>query len=106
MSRKWTSSIHDRVCGPEAITRWPDRLLCVNWQLVLWFLFGNGRGPASRSRSAGLNVWAAAFAVSKFITPEMPLGWASTIVAILIMGGVQLACVELLVKYLGRIFLI
>ncbi len=45
------------------------------------------------------------FAIHKFMVPESPLGWASTIVAILVLGGIQLGCLGLIGEYLGRVFL-
>ena len=40
-----------------------------------------------------------------FFDTGAPLGWASTIVAVLVLGGVQLACLGLIGEYLGRVFL-
>jgi len=48
---------------------------------------------------------AAFFAVRQLVGRGAPLGWASTIVAILVLGGVQLACLGLIGEYLGRVFL-
>ncbi len=45
------------------------------------------------------------FAVRRFAAVETPLGWASTMVAILVLGGVQLASIGLIGEYLGRVFL-
>jgi undecaprenyl-phosphate 4-deoxy-4-formamido-L-arabinose transferase len=48
---------------------------------------------------------AAGFAVRQLVTGGAPLGWASTIVTILVLGGLQLGCLGLMGEYLGRIFL-
>jgi undecaprenyl-phosphate 4-deoxy-4-formamido-L-arabinose transferase len=45
------------------------------------------------------------FVIKKFLVPGMPLGWASTMVAILVLGGMQLACLGIVGEYLGRVFL-
>lgn len=43
--------------------------------------------------------------VIKFIFPERAItGWASTFVAVLFLGGVQLICVGILGEYIGRIY--
>ena len=40
-----------------------------------------------------------------FFDTGSPLGWPSTMVAIQVLGGVQLACLGLIGEYLGRVFL-
>lgn len=45
------------------------------------------------------------FAVKQWIGGDAPLGWASTMVVLLVLGGVQLACLGLIGEYLGRVFL-
>jgi len=45
------------------------------------------------------------FTVYKLLVPTTPLGWASTIVAILVLGGTQLACLGIIGEYVGRVFL-
>jgi len=45
------------------------------------------------------------FAVKQLIGRAAPLGWASTMVALLVLGGVQLGCIGLIGEYLGRVFL-
>ncbi len=49
--------------------------------------------------------FAAFFALKKLFTPEMPMGWASSIVTSLVLGGVQLGCLGIIGEYLGRIFI-
>jgi len=53
--------------------------------------------------SAGFLVltWAV---LSKFITPNVPQGWASTIAVILFVGGVQLMMLGVIGEYLGRVY--
>lgn len=41
----------------------------------------------------------------KIAAPDQPVGWASTTVAVLVLGGVQLACLGVMGEYLGRVFL-
>jgi len=48
---------------------------------------------------------AAYFALHKIIYPGAPLGWASTIVTLLFLGGIQLASLGLVGEYLGRAYL-
>jgi len=45
------------------------------------------------------------FIIQKLTGSDAPYGWASTTVAILVLGGVQLACLGLIGEYLGRVFL-
>ena len=40
-----------------------------------------------------------------FREPGDPVGWASLMVAVLVLGGAQLACLGVLGEYLGRVFL-
>ena len=55
---------------------------------------------------AGLGfVLAMAFVVQKFTIDRMPDGWSSLMVAILILGGVQLLALGMLGEYLGRVLL-
>lgn len=48
---------------------------------------------------------AAWFTIRQLLYDIAPLGWASTIVAVLILGGIQLGCLGLIGEYLGRVFL-
>jgi polyisoprenyl-phosphate glycosyltransferase len=45
------------------------------------------------------------FVVVKLLRPESPMGWASTIVTILVLGGVQLACLGIIGEFLGRAYM-
>lgn len=55
---------------------------------------------------AGLGfVLAMAFVVQKFTIDRMPDGWSSLMVAILVLGGVQLLALGMLGEYLGRVLL-
>ncbi len=42
--------------------------------------------------------------LSKFLTPHVPQGWASTIAVILFVGGVQLVMLGVIGEYLGRVY--
>lgn len=46
-----------------------------------------------------------AMVIEKMVRPEVPIGWTSVIVAILLFSGVQLVMLGLLGEYLGRLFL-
>ncbi|MEX2113059.1 MAG: glycosyltransferase family 2 protein [Pirellulales bacterium] len=50
-------------------------------------------------------VLAAVFIVDRLSHPEMPAGWASVIVSLFIVGGVQLFALGMIGEYLGRLFL-
>jgi undecaprenyl-phosphate 4-deoxy-4-formamido-L-arabinose transferase len=43
--------------------------------------------------------------IEKMVRPDVPVGWPSVIVAILLFSGVQLIMLGLLGEYLGRLFL-
>ena len=45
------------------------------------------------------------FVLYKIFYPGAPLGWASTIVTVLLLGGIQLASLGLVGEYLGRAYL-
>lgn len=45
------------------------------------------------------------YVIRKITVPEVPIGWASTITTVLVLGGVQLACLGFIGEYLGRVFL-
>ncbi len=48
---------------------------------------------------------AASFVIEKLRNPALPAGWASVIVSLLIIGGVQLFALGMIGEYLGRLFL-
>lgn len=45
------------------------------------------------------------FTLEKLVLRTDPVGWASLMVAVLVLGGVQLACLGILGEYIGRAFL-
>jgi len=45
------------------------------------------------------------FTIEKLVLRTDPVGWASLMVAVLVLGGVQLACLGILGEYMGRAFL-
>jgi undecaprenyl-phosphate 4-deoxy-4-formamido-L-arabinose transferase len=53
---------------------------------------------------AGL-VLGVAMAIKRLLTASFPIGWASVIVAILVLSGIQLAMLGIVGEYLGRLFL-
>jgi undecaprenyl-phosphate 4-deoxy-4-formamido-L-arabinose transferase len=56
--------------------------------------------------SSALGLCIAAFFVARqLVGHTAPPGWASTIVAVLVLGGIQLASIGLIGEYLGRVFL-
>lgn len=50
-------------------------------------------------------VIATAFLIEKLKNPELPAGWASTVIILLIVSGVQLFAVGMIGEYLGRLFI-
>ena len=48
---------------------------------------------------------AAWFAVNKLRHPDLPVGWASQIVSLFVVSGVQLFALGMIGEYLGRLFL-
>jgi polyisoprenyl-phosphate glycosyltransferase len=56
------------------------------------------------SSVAGLVV-AVVFVIEKLHNPELPSGWASMIVSLFIIGGIQLFALGMIGEYLGRLFL-
>ncbi len=50
-------------------------------------------------------VLAAYFIVDRLAHPEIPAGWASVIVSLFIIGGMQLFALGMIGEYLGRLFL-
>jgi undecaprenyl-phosphate 4-deoxy-4-formamido-L-arabinose transferase len=53
---------------------------------------------------AGFLLGVAAF-VEKMLRPDIPIGWASVLVAVVLFSGVQLLMLGLIGEYLGRLFL-
>jgi undecaprenyl-phosphate 4-deoxy-4-formamido-L-arabinose transferase len=45
------------------------------------------------------------FIIEKIRNPDLPIGWASTMVAIFILGSLQLFSIGMVGEYLGRMFL-
>jgi hypothetical protein len=43
--------------------------------------------------------------IEKYLNPDIPVGFASILVAISIFGGIQLIMLGMASKYIGRIFL-
>jgi undecaprenyl-phosphate 4-deoxy-4-formamido-L-arabinose transferase len=50
-------------------------------------------------------VGAGCFAVEKLRHPDLPVGWASLIVSLFVVSGVQLFALGMIGEYLGRLFL-
>jgi undecaprenyl-phosphate 4-deoxy-4-formamido-L-arabinose transferase len=50
----------------------------------------------------GLGIWTF---VEKMVSPNVPVGWSSVIVALVLFSGVQLVMLGLMGEYLGRLFL-
>ena len=48
---------------------------------------------------------AVCFVVEKLRRPDLPVGWASLIVSLFVIGGVQLFALGMIGEYLGRLFL-
>jgi undecaprenyl-phosphate 4-deoxy-4-formamido-L-arabinose transferase len=48
---------------------------------------------------------AVAFAVERLANPDLPAGWASVVVIVLVVSGVQLFALGMIGEYLGRLFL-
>jgi glycosyltransferase involved in cell wall biosynthesis len=56
------------------------------------------------SSALGL-AWGVLMIVERLVRPDLPIGWASVIVAVLVMAGVQLVMLGMLGEYLGRLYL-
>ena len=50
-------------------------------------------------------VGAAVFAIEKLRNPDLPAGWASLIISLFVISGVQLFALGMMGEYLGRLFL-
>ncbi len=50
-------------------------------------------------------VMAAVFALERLANPDLPAGWASVVVIVLVVSGVQLFALGMIGEYLGRLFL-
>jgi undecaprenyl-phosphate 4-deoxy-4-formamido-L-arabinose transferase len=50
-------------------------------------------------------VFGVGFAIEKLHNPELPAGWASVIVSLFFIGGIQLFALGMIGEYLGRLFL-
>lgn len=50
-------------------------------------------------------VLAFVFALERLVHPELPIGWASIMVAVMVLSGAQLFSLGMLGEYLGRLFL-
>jgi undecaprenyl-phosphate 4-deoxy-4-formamido-L-arabinose transferase len=50
-------------------------------------------------------VTALIFAIEKLRNPELPAGWASLIVSLFVISGIQLFALGMIGEYLGRLFL-
>ena len=48
---------------------------------------------------------AIAFTIERLIYPDIPRGWATTVVLLMIVSGVQLFALGMIGEYLGRLFL-
>jgi undecaprenyl-phosphate 4-deoxy-4-formamido-L-arabinose transferase len=59
-------------------------------------------GLAFSAVGLGLGVWTF---VEKMVSPNVPVGWSSVIVALVLFSGVQLVMLGLMGEYLGRLFL-
>jgi len=44
-------------------------------------------------------------AIEKIMNPNLPIGWATTVIAILFLGSVQLFAIGIIGEFLGRVFL-
>ncbi len=55
--------------------------------------------------AAGGVIAAIAFGLEKIDNPALPIGWASVIVTVLVVSGVQLVALGTIGEYLGRLFL-
>ena len=50
-------------------------------------------------------VFGVGFAIEKLHNPDLPAGWASVIVSLFFIGGIQLFALGMIGEYLGRLFL-
>jgi polyisoprenyl-phosphate glycosyltransferase len=51
-------------------------------------------------------ILAVVFSIERLMNPELPLGWASTMVVLLLIGGITLLMLGIIGEYVGRIFIL
>jgi polyisoprenyl-phosphate glycosyltransferase len=81
--------------------------------VAVWLKLATGFSPAPLRLAAYLGfffaviglILAVYFLIQTLVGVGSPAGWASTTVAVLVLGGVQLACLGMVGEYLGRVFL-
>jgi hypothetical protein len=59
-------------------------------------------GLAVSTLSCGFAVWAL---IARFVTPSVVPGWASTVVPIYFIGGIQLLCIGVVGEYLAKTYM-
>jgi undecaprenyl-phosphate 4-deoxy-4-formamido-L-arabinose transferase len=69
---------------------------------ILPLRFASCAGLASSVLGLGLAVY---FMIERIFNPAVPVGWASMIVSLFIIGGIQLFSLGMIGEYLGRLFL-
>jgi glycosyltransferase involved in cell wall biosynthesis len=98
---------YDRAPRVAGQTRYPlRRMLSLAWEGVTSFSavplrFITGLGVAVSAVSLGFAAWALA---AKLFTEQALPGWASTVVPIYFLGGVQLLCLGIIGEYLAKIY--
>jgi glycosyltransferase involved in cell wall biosynthesis len=103
-----TSVSYDRRARQAGETKYsPLRLIALAWEAITSLSvaplrFVTFTGAFVAAVAFALSVWAV---IQRFQDPHFVPGWASTLLPILLLGGIQIFCVGILGEYVGKIYL-
>ncbi len=103
-----TSVTYDRRARQAGETKYsPLRLIALAWEAITSLSvaplrFVTFTGAFVALVAFALSVWAV---VQRFEDPNFVPGWASTLLPILLLGGIQIFCVGIIGEYVGKIYL-
>jgi glycosyltransferase involved in cell wall biosynthesis len=103
-----TTIYYDRMERQAGESKYPlSKMLALAWQGITSFSII----PLRLITTLGLFMSIASFSVAlwafyiKFFSQEAIPGWASTVIPIFLLGGIQLFCIGILGEYLGKIYM-